>query len=95
MLKLIPVAFGLIAALPFAQPSLAITTPNIASQPAKNLQAQLVINIGNSIPSPSQREIERRRYLESLERQRQIDRQRWEARHHHHTERDGLQIIIK
>ena len=95
MLKLIPVVFGLIAVLPVAQPSLAMTNPNFASQLANNLQAQLVINIGNSVPSPSQREIERRRYLESLERQRQIDRERWEAKHHHHTERDGLQIIIK
>ena len=100
MLKLIPVAFGLVAAIPFAQPSLAMTTPSIAanpvvSQPVSNLQAQLVINIGNPLPSPSSREIEHRRYLESLERQRQTERERWEATHRNHSERDGLQIIIK
>ncbi len=100
MLKLIPVAFGLVAAIPFTQPSLAMTTPNLAanpvvSQPDSNLQAQLVINIGGGTPSPLPREIEHRRYLENLERQRQIERERWEAAHRHHSEQDGIRIVIK
>jgi hypothetical protein len=84
MLKLTPVIVGMLAAVSIAQPTLAMSAANHAANvnlPASNRQAQLIIKIGgnNGGGYESERDREHRRY----ERERQIERERWEARRRH------------
>jgi hypothetical protein len=85
MLKFTSVIMGILAAGSIAQPTFAMSAANRVANvnlPASNRQAQLIIKIGgnNGGGYESEREIERRRYLE---RERQIERERWEARRRH------------
>jgi hypothetical protein len=84
MLKLTPVIVGMLAAVSIAQPTFAMSAAKQAvnvNLPASNRQAQLIIKIGgnNGGGYESERDREHRRY----ERERQIERERWEARRRH------------
>jgi hypothetical protein len=84
MLKLTPVIMGVLAAVSIAQPTFAMSASKQAvnaNLPASNRQAQLIIKIGGNDRGgyESERDREHRRY----ERERQIERERWEARRRH------------
>jgi hypothetical protein len=84
MLKIIPVIVGVLAAVSIAQPTFAMSAANRAANvnlPASNRQAQLIIKIGGNNGGGYESEREHRRY--ERERERQIERERWEARRRH------------
>jgi hypothetical protein len=80
MLKFTPLVIGILATVSIAQPTFAMSDVNRAANvnlPDSNRHAQLIIKVGDGYGSV--RAIERRRYWER-ERERQIERARWEAR---------------
>jgi hypothetical protein len=84
MLKFTPVVIGILATVSIVQPTFAMSAANRAANvnlPDSNRHAQLIIKIGDDHGDGyrSVRAIERRRYWER-ERERQIERARWEAR---------------
>lgn len=85
MLKFTPVVIiGVLAMVSIPQPTSAMSAASSAENvnlPDSNRQAQLIIKIGGDRDGGyrSVREIERRRYWER-ERERQIERARWEAK---------------
>ena len=84
MLKLTSVIIGMLAAASIAQPSLAATTASsfvnpVVARPADNLQAQLIIKIGDN-----SRDNDRYRYSDR-DRER-YERERWEAKRRRYYE---------
>ncbi len=84
MLKLTSVMMGMLAAASIAQPSLAATTASsfanpVVARPADNLQAQLIIKIGDN-----SRDNDRYRYSDR-DRER-YERERWEAKRRRYRE---------
>jgi hypothetical protein len=84
MLKLTSVIMGMLAAASIAQPSLAATNASsfanpVVARPADNLQAQLIIKIGET-----SRDNDRYRYSDR-DRER-YERERWEAKRRRYQE---------
>jgi cobyric acid synthase len=82
MLKLTSIIMGTLAAATLAQPTLAATNPSsfgnpVVTRPADNLQAQLIIKIGDTSRSDDRyRYSDRERY----------ERERWEAKRRRYYE---------
>jgi Ni/Co efflux regulator RcnB len=83
MLKLTSVMMGALVAASIAQPTLAATNASsvnsVVARPADNLQAQLIIKIGDSSRSDD-------RYRYSDRDRERYERERWEAKRRRYYE---------